>query len=252
MAGILSDKRRRRSGILDRVRLFTNVIWIGLMATLIVLNSMGYVVGASFGCTQGCLVTPLQTDTTNTARRLDAKDHDALGWLQLAAKGLEVWFIGVMAALVYDMVMLCATKHEDGLPFRYLMLPEEFTNMFQFFDLSDTSLWTSFRQVKSTGYPVPSRKAKPYIFLTLLFCICGVSNLMGPASAVLLLPTSGWRELKTWPTEYLVKLSSSEAPGNELVAALDFPCESLIQTPGAYACMWRYDSRLDMFMRNVY
>jgi hypothetical protein len=80
--------------------------------------------------------------------------------------------------------------------------------------------------------------------------LCGLlSNLMGPAIAVLLLPKSEWVERKIWATRSFASLKSAEAPTHD---SFGFTCQSLIDNPGDYHCTYPLDRGMDLFLKTTF
>ncbi|KAF2840729.1 hypothetical protein M501DRAFT_1014729 [Patellaria atrata CBS 101060] len=239
--------KRARSRFLSILYHFICLLWIVPIVALIALNVTGYVVGASFGCPLGCQITPLEpTTTTRRAMRLDVDDRNALGGLQFAAKALEIWFIAVMVALVYDVTMFYARKDGGGLPMQYLMSPLQFADLRQLFY---PSFWTSIYSLDGKEHWISRKKLMLYIYLHLLI-FCGIiSNIMGPATAVLLLPKSEWVEREVWSAKTFSSFKSNEVPTPD---DFDFGCQSLVDNPGDYHCAYPLDKYMDLFLTTTF
>lgn len=206
--------------------------WLACIIALLVLNFKGYVAGASIGCgVRTCNDNPGSSSYQQNSERLQREDHDILGALQLVAKALEVWFIFLAGALMWDMAMLLA-RRGDGLPLRYLVLPAEYS---EFLSFTSRTMWTSpsplrsepattepdadadidlkatrpvqpkpeHEQYKSPNISTqpkaraarPTRRRTIYMLVGFAAVLSMVCNLMGPATAVLLLPTLAWRNV---------------------------------------------------------
>ena len=143
-------------------------------------------------------------------REFDKRDHTLLGWLQLAAEALEIWFGLVAAALVYLLTFMIAGK-SDGLPIGYLMRPSEFADVP---GLCDPSLWKTMSPVFNARDLAGRRTYRLKIVLYVVFTVtlCILCNLMGPATAVLAIPSLQW--IKTPPVGNRVfdTLNSASAP----------------------------------------
>ena len=168
-----------------------SLLWLGPIAALLYLNFSSHVVGASVWCPNGnCNADATSDNAIARAQKLDRQDHDVNGALQFVAKGLEVWFMFVATSLLYDVGMMFAKKGR-GLPVGYLLTHLEFGDIRYIFN---PLLWTS---------PIPHRNAVPekririiklYLFAFTTAFLTILSNLMGPATAVLVLPTLQWVE----------------------------------------------------------
>jgi hypothetical protein len=119
--------------------------------------------------------------------QFDKDDHNLLGVLQLVAKGLEVWFGFVCLHLVYLVTVRLASRKE-GLPVGYLTRPGEFMDVHSLFD---PLLWTSLPTQRTQDGSAASRW-RIWLFVGMTLSLCGLCNLMGPATAVLVIPALQW------------------------------------------------------------
>jgi hypothetical protein len=107
-------------------------LWLAPIVTLLVLNFMPYVVGASAWCpNRKCnpgLFAPSLSITIENTERFDRQDHNLLGALQIVAKLLEIWFTLIAAALVSKMTFWLARRNE-GLPVELLTRPFGFGDL---------------------------------------------------------------------------------------------------------------------------
>ncbi|KAI4156791.1 MAG: hypothetical protein L6R39_001013 [Caloplaca ligustica] len=190
-APIVDQPRRhsRRRIIWYWVSHLLSLLWLAPIATLLYLNLSHHVIGASVWCPRGDCNAESTTDgAIRRAQKLDRQDHDTNGALQFVAKALEVWFIFVATSFVYDIGILFAKKGR-GLPVGYLLSHLEFTDLrYLFSPLLWTSPWPH-------GNSVPEKQArivKLYIFAIITALLTILANLMGPVTAVLVLPTLQW------------------------------------------------------------
>jgi hypothetical protein len=169
--------------------------WIIPIAYLLVLNERHYVIGASAWCPGShCWVDPYNEETGVAQENISRFEHNGrnlLGVLQLVAKSLELWFAFIAASLIYLMVMFLASA-PSALPLRLVHLPNEFTEPATLFD---RSLWSS---LTSTRYIVL------FVTASSLGILC---NLMGPATAILAIPTLQWIDTPHTDFEKLVATS---------------------------------------------
>lgn len=147
--------------------------------------------------------------------KFNEKDHDVLGWLQLIAKALEVWFVFISAALVYLVTMWFAAKHE-GLPIGYLTRPIEFADPVTLVDpllyRTGPHPWgNKSRGDKILGFRV-------YFLIILSVALCVLCNLMGPATAVLVIPTLQWITTDKVGTRQFIDLNSALPPQQDETA----------------------------------
>jgi hypothetical protein len=185
-------RRGRTSWIWAIVSQLIGLLWLAPITALLVLNYTNYVIGASVWCPGGKCPTDFLSDFTSVVLKkvsdLDRADHDVLGALQFVSKALEVWFMFISTSLVYDVAMLFMKKG-GGLPVGFLLTHLEFGDIRY---LLNPLLWTS---------PVPHTSGKPtqhsitaklYLFVGLAASLTILTNLMGPATAVLVIPTLQW------------------------------------------------------------
>ncbi|KAI9764737.1 MAG: hypothetical protein M1839_005780 [Geoglossum umbratile] len=190
--------------------------WLAPAIILLILNFSHFIVGASIGCHgERCSLNLAQPDYFTKTQKLDRLDHNALGTLQIASKVLEVWFVMVAASVVYDLAILLAQR--GGLPAGLLTAEAEFGDIRFLFN---PDLWTSPRPLpgsssaKKTGDTV-----KLYGFSVLVAILCVVVNLMGPATAVLLLPTLQWVDRPAQPGPTFDRLAADAAPSSGTIAS---------------------------------
>ena len=181
-----------------------SLAWLLPIVTLLTMNFRGWIIGASVGCgfQKGkCDLDPFSSTAFEEAKRFDTRDHNILGALQFVAKALEVWFIIITVSLVYDLTMLFAVKG-DGLPIGYLMLHREFSDILT---LGERAFWVSANS--------PSRRRWGlYSLIGFVALLCITANLMGPATAVLVLPTLGWSEIRLHNGGAFNTTAASESP----------------------------------------
>ncbi|KIW95024.1 uncharacterized protein Z519_03605 [Cladophialophora bantiana CBS 173.52] len=215
--------------------LFLSLGWLACIIALLVLNFKGYIAGASASCgVRSCNDNPWSQNWQHTTDRLDKSDHNILGALQLVAKALEIWFIFLAGSLMLDLTMLLA-RNGDGLPFRCLVLPSDFGELMSF---KSPSLWKSPLSPRTGSVPLPSttgntRRRTIYLLITFAALLSIVCNLMGPATAVLLLPTLGWRTITVPEYQQVVGIGASKPPGSSEILT----CSSTQMADGQYSCL---------------
>jgi hypothetical protein len=214
---------------------FLALAWLAPVITLLVLNFQGYIAGASIGCgVTTCSVSEWGLNVTQLVNDYDTRDRNVVGAFQLVAKVIEIWFVFAAGRLVYDLAMLLA-RNGDGLPLRY------YTTNVEFADLRiilTPSFWTSvLRHPRDpTVLNTDSRRRLLVAFAVIVAIVSGVANLMGPAVAVLLLPTLGWRDLPLpQKTTVFGGLAASESPRSAIVNS--FSCEPSRLEDGDYTCL---------------
>lgn len=171
--------------------LFLSLLWLPLIITLLVLNFTSHIIGASVWCPFGrCPSNALNTRGIATAVRLDEQDHDVEAGLQYVAQAFEIWFFIIATSLLYDVGMLLA-RSPQGLPVGYMLTHLEFEKTK---NLVNPLHWTT--AFSGRNAPGKSRERRNVIKL-LLFAVLAalltiLSNLMGAATAVLLIPSLSW------------------------------------------------------------
>lgn len=185
-----APRRARRSRVLLHwLSHILSLLWIAPIATLLWLNYSRHVIGASAWCPgHNCNAEGNSDKAIERAKQLDRQDHNVTGALQFVAKALEVWFFFVATSLVHDMGILFA-KRGRGLPVGYLLTHLEFGDIRY---VLNPLLWTSPLPRK---HGVPEKRAriiKLYLFACITAMLTILANLMGPATAVLVLPTLQW------------------------------------------------------------
>ena len=191
--------------------------WLVPIVALLYLNFTEYIVGASAWCPGGhCWLdsfNPITSVPQMNLRKFDKENHNLLGGLQLVAKALEVWFTLIATALVYLITMIFAGKKE-GLPVGYITRPNEFSGIEY---LADPLLWvtgpTPFGVNKTPEQKKVGRRVFFLIGLTIVLCV--ICNLMGPATAVLAIPSLQWVSTKHIGDRVFTNLNSANPPGLE-------------------------------------
>jgi hypothetical protein len=225
---------------------FLGLAWLAPIIALLILNFQGYIAGASVGCgVRKCNDNPFSiNNVTRTSQQLDTDDHDILGVLQLVAKALEIWFIFLAGCLVYDLTMLLA-RRGDGLPMRYLTMPDEFSELRRFLDRSFWSSVNPFNsQIQNSVLNSSQPRTQKLILVSFILFIAAISiicNLMGPATAVLLLPTLVWRAVPIPQTQVFAGIASAEPPAGAEIVSAELPagisaCNASSLAAGQYSC----------------
>jgi hypothetical protein len=184
---------------------FLGLLWIVPIVALLALNFRGYIIGSSLECSiQTCVADPNDRDTS---QRRSLEDRNILGALQLIAKVLEIWFTAIVGSLVYDLTIYLATTGE-GLPIYYLgtHLSLSLSTLFH------KSFWTSASPLSRTDQVQNVGKRVTYVFILLVVIALVLSNLMGPATALLLLPTLGWTTVPVRQGDIFSRTFSADLP----------------------------------------
>ncbi|OQN96809.1 hypothetical protein B0A48_17369 [Cryoendolithus antarcticus] len=189
-----SERKPARSWRSTIILQLFSLAWLAPAVALLVLNIGGHTIGASAWCPLGtCWVQANDNISSVPQQRIghfDSTSHNLLGFLQLISKILEIWFAFVAAGLVYLVVMRRAT-HSDGLPIRHMTLPIEFADPLR---MMDHKLWKNLSSTRQ-GHAGPNethRKRFGLSIIILATLLCILCNLMGPATAVLVIPALQW------------------------------------------------------------
>ncbi|KAL8875924.1 MAG: hypothetical protein Q9198_005789, partial [Flavoplaca austrocitrina] len=224
-------RRARRSRIaLHWISHILSLLWIAPIVTLLWLNFSKYIIGASAWCPGGnCNAEGNSDNAIERASKLDRQDHNVNGALQFVAKALEVWFMFVATSLVYDMGVMFAKKGR-GLPVGYLLTHLEFGDIRY---IVNPLLWTSPLPRKQGVPEKRSRIIKLYLFACITAMLTILANLMGPAAAVLVLPTLQWIDTPRIMHETFNHTAVAERPDGEDL----FPrCSAEQLNNGNYSC----------------
>ena len=219
-------RRRWRRTVVSQI---LGLLWLAPITTLLILNWKGHIIGASAWCPRGgCSADPFGNDAIQRAQKLDKDDHNTNGALQFVAKALEVWFVFVASSLVYNVAMMFAAK--GGLPIGYLMAHLEFADLR---NLIDPLLWTTPAPAKTLPSKGPFSTIKLYLFAIFAAFMCVLANLMGPATAVLVLPTLQWKDTPYTLDSQFVSLDSGSPPAGDSVLT---GCNATTLETGNYSC----------------
>lgn len=187
--------------------------WLVPIVMLLYWNFTNYIIGASAWCPDtGCYLNAFNGNSEvpqERMRQYDKNDHDLLGALQFVAKGLEVWFTIIAAALMYLITMEFAGKKE-GLPVGYLTRPTEFADLVGLFDPLLWKTGPTPLRVKSAGEKKLGRRVWALIALSVFLCI--LINLMGPATAVLAIPSLNWMNTPDVGSRQFSQLNAGSPP----------------------------------------
>ena len=205
------------------------LLWLAPIVALLVLNYKRHVIGASVWCPRGkCSADPFGDNAIARAEELDRHDHDILGALQFVAKALEIWFMVAATSLLFDVAMLFAKKGR-GLPLGFLLTHLEFGDIR---NLINPLLWTSPIPHSNRRSESRARMIKLYLFAILAAFLTILTNMMGPATAVLMLPTLQWVDTAKLPAQRFNGTGLGETPrGNGLVG-----CDNATLLAGKYSC----------------
>ncbi|MCJ1469067.1 hypothetical protein MMC07_007699 [Pseudocyphellaria aurata] len=227
--------RTRKRWLLHLISHLVTALWLAPIAWLLYLNYKRHIIGASVWCPgKKCSAGVFESDPNNyiqRANQLDRNDHNALGALQFVAKGLEIWFMLVATALIYDVAMVFA-RRGGGLPLGYMLTHLEFGD---FRNLFNWSMWTSpIPHANSASARQRLRTMTLYLFAVLAAFLTLLTNLMGPATAVLVLPTLQWIDTPHQADQIFNGTGAALEPGGD---GFSFPgCNNESLTLETYSC----------------
>lgn len=206
------------------------LLWLGPMIALLVLNFKNSIIGASVWCPMGkCPAEALSKFAISRAQKLDKDDHNILGGLQFVAKFLEVWFVFVATSLVYNCTMLLASKGKS-LPIGFLMTHLEFTDLSM---LLNCRFWKTAASPKGSILAERTSTFKLFLFAFSMAFMCILANLMGPASAILVLPSLQWVDLPKHQESRFDRINLENAPTGDLMSP---DCSPEILAARNYSC----------------
>ena len=225
-------------------------LWLAPIIYLLYLNISSYVIGPSVWCPRGhCRADPLASDAVGRAQRFDKHDHNTLGALQFVAKALELWFIFVACALIYHITMLLASS-QHGLPVGLLTSPVEFADPRSLIDTVRSAVGSRHQR---SGTISAMAKVKVSIFILFVAFMCLIVNIMGPAVAVLVIPTLQWVNLPRNASHTLETFHLGDVPLTRSDGGLIFPnCWPENITDRQYSCTAdAYAASLDAWVDNA-
>jgi hypothetical protein len=208
--------RSRRSWAWLFASQFYGLAWLVPGIALLVLNARRTIFGASIVCTR-CGLSPVDDYDTVDNPLLHNLDHDILGLLQVASRVLDIWFAFVAASLVFDLVMLLAWMGV-GLPVAYFLMDLEFRQVASFLSMEK---WTA-AVPSGAGARLRGRDegatAKLYAFLVFAAMLCGLVNVMGPSTAILILPALRSFGHDLGPARTFERLATADPPRSATIA----------------------------------
>lgn len=137
----------------------------------------------------------------------------------------------VATALIYDVAMVFA-RRGGGLPLGYLLTHLEFGDVRNLFN---RSMWTSpIPHAGTLSARQHTRTFTLYLFAMLAAFLTILTNLMGPATAVLVLPTLQWIDTPHKVDQIFNGIGTADYPGGD---GDSFPgCDNDTLTSGTYSC----------------
>ncbi|KAL4931798.1 uncharacterized protein BDV17DRAFT_279926 [Aspergillus undulatus] len=217
---------------------FRNVVgflWLGPALAILILNFKNHIVGSGLNCRGHCRIDPYSTSQVQQIDRLDGTNRDVLGALQFVAKGLEVWFMYVAASLVYRAALHLSAK-DNRLPVSLLLVYAEFMDLLYLKDLAIKARDLAMKKNSESPTPVRTDKvATPpilYFFLFIVAALSVIANLMGVATATLVIPGLQYIDINRDESLAFGAMLSSDPPADDSL----FLCQDGQMAAGGYAC----------------
>ena len=185
--------------------------WLAPMMTLLWLNFTNHVVGARVPCLHNeCVVNDYSDlQAYSNLEQYEMDSHDTDGALQLLAKALEIYFVYMAGSLVW-MVARLLLQSRSGLPAAYLMRHVECGDILT---MREPTFWTALRRPKGPGGLRRRDMRSVYLFVFLCAIpVTIIASLMGPAVAVLLIPTQQSLDAPQLPQQQFLRLLVGDAP----------------------------------------
>ncbi|KAL3430684.1 hypothetical protein BDV09DRAFT_199443 [Aspergillus tetrazonus] len=208
-------------------------LWLGPALALLILNFRGHIIGAGLNCGSHCRIDPFSTSQVQQIDRLDGTNRNVLGALQFVAKGLEVWFMYVAASLIYRSALHLSAK-DNRLPVSMLLVYAEFLDLLYLKDLAVKAYNLAKRMdasVTTMDGKSPQRWVL-YLFMLGVAALCVVSNLMGVATATLVIPGLQWIDINRDDSLAFDQILSFEPPAGDIIPG----CEESQLVDRAYSC----------------
>jgi len=210
---------------------FLCLAWLGPAIALLYLNFSEYVVGASIGCFS-CRLNPFSSATFDEEAKLDKRDHTALGGLQFASKAMEIWFMIIAAGIIYDLLVLLTQAGRNPVPVGMIARYVQFGDILGLMD-----------------YPKGTKSHMHRIFLIFVGCICIIVNLMGPSTAVLMIPAIQWRETSFRAVGTFSGITSEQPPRD---VSIGNDCTTERLESGNFSCTASpYEHSLDQLFASI-
>jgi hypothetical protein len=263
-------KRRKRASFGFYCSILFSVLWLAPAVFILFINFRGQinpragVIGQSIGClgdSERCRLNLQDVNQISQAQKLAKLDKNALGALQLAAKALEVWFVTIATSLIFTMVKIIArSTSRPSLPLRFIYIHDalgELGSLGKLLLLEPLGkpFKKLLRQIRrghlSEHQPIFHNngdwglslwcRIELYLFSIFVVLVSIVCSLMGPATAVLVLPTMQWTEINIDSGSPQIWLDTIEA-GQASVDIPVPPCTSDSFALGNFSCLGSYYS----------
>ncbi|KAI4162091.1 MAG: hypothetical protein LQ342_004261 [Letrouitia transgressa] len=229
-----------------------SLTWLAPAIALLTLNITNHQIGASAWCPfSRCEIDPWTEDPLWLAQKYDKQDHNLIGALQFVSKALELWFGFIAANLIYNITMVLSAR-ENGLPLGLLGTFLEFKD---FAFLVAPFQWSSPNEFSHKRETASSNRSWIFWFLTFAAFLCLITNLMGPATAVLAIPTLNWVNTQTHKDHHFIGLGVSKPPTTKInlnPSVGSSTCDESQLAAWNYSCTYdQYGANLDNWLDSV-
>ncbi|KAI4209386.1 MAG: hypothetical protein LQ351_007676 [Letrouitia transgressa] len=229
-----------------------SLAWLAPAIAVLTLNITNHQIGASAWCPfSRCDIDPWTEDPLWLAQKYDKQDHNLIGALQFVSKALELWFGFIAANLVYNITMVLSAS-ENGLPLGLLGTFLEFKD---FAFLVAPFQWSSPNEFSHKRATAPSARSRIFCFLAFAGFLCLITNLMGPATAVLAIPTLNWVDAQKHTDQHFISLGVSKPPTTKInlnPSVGSSICDESQLAAGNYSCTYdQYGASLDNWLDSV-
>lgn len=228
------------------IQLFA-LAWVAPIGVLLYFNLKTHILGASAWCPSGHCKPRIYSEDSDTLKlraAYERSSHNVLGSLQFAAKALEIWFILIATWLVYLRTIHLAQRSE-GLPIGYLSRPSEFAEIPSLFD---KRLWTTLCRSSRTR----RARMRLWLFIFSTMGLCVLANLMGPAVAVLVLPSLQWIETKNVVLERFSSFNANNPPYSAGFAHWNSRCLESEFKEQQYSCSADNENSMDSWVEATF
>ncbi|RDW66592.1 hypothetical protein BP5796_09341 [Coleophoma crateriformis] len=237
--------------LIQTFSILSGVLWLVAASIIVVIN---------FKVSGKCKSNLSHVGQILKAQQLAKMDSNALGVLQLVAKALEIWFVAIEASLVFILVKTVARRTlRPALPLRYIFIHSTLGQFLAlgtllFSDPLEMRFKRPLKQIRrkqsrqDEGLLQKSKDKKSNwlwhrsrLYLSSIFIVLGsiTCSLMGPATAILVLPNLQWTEINKntrSPPMWLDSLQAGQPPHDILVPG----CEPSNVTSGNFSCLLGY------------
>ncbi len=115
--------------------------------------------------------------------------------------------------------------------------------------LGDKTFWSSIRHSGQRRERLGAKTIWLYAFVGFVAVLCIACNLMGPATAVLVIPSIGWSPIQGNDEGQFGKMANAGPPRN---ANISYGCNTTPLEDGKYSCISDYKHTLDEWSTSAF